>query len=295
MRWRFYLSMTALIGFSTMLLGTAGALGMLGGVGPEGGERGPGGEGVPPGGCGSPPPQPVVTSISPTSGAVGSSVVISGQHLDAPLIRVFLNGVNAQTTAVSDTAVTAIIPTGASTGHITVTVYGPQPACISPSIPTDADIFTVTTSRKHLLVPELCCNVVANSALKGRFGRLLVTFPAAAVPTATRIAVLKDGKEVQADYGSHSWELLSGTYDVTISGKRIPNVTVKAGHDTNVKVGVLRITAAKNMRAAVLEGGQEIAGGYGGELIGLPAGSFDVQMAGQTEKVTISEGKITDF
>lgn len=40
---------------------------------------------------------------------------------------------------------------------------------------------------------------------------------------------------------------------------------------------------------------QEIAGAYGDELIGLPAGTFDIQMAGQTEKVTISEGKITDF
>jgi hypothetical protein len=142
---------------------------------------------------------------------------------------------------------------------------------------------------------ESCCNVVANAALKGRLGRLVVAFPAAAVPTGTRIVVLKNGAEVQADYGSHSWELLSGTYEVTMSGKRILNVTVKAGHDTNVKVGVLRITGAKNMRAAVLEGGREIAGGYGGELIGLPAGSFDVQMAGQTERVTISEGKVTDF
>jgi hypothetical protein len=140
-----------------------------------------------------------------------------------------------------------------------------------------------------------CCDLVANAALKGRFGRLLVTFPAAAVPTGTRVAVLKDGKEVQAGHGSQSFELLSGTYQVTISGKTVSNVTVKAGHDTNLKVGVLRITGAKNMRAAVLEGSREIAAGYGGELIGLPAGLFDVQMAGQTEKVTISEGKITDF
>lgn len=148
---------------------------------------------------------------------------------------------------------------------------------------------------ESVVAAQGCCTTLANPALKGRIGRVVVTFPAGAVPKGTRVAVLRDGKEVQADYGSHSWELLSGTYDVIISGKKIPNVTVKAGHDTNVKVGVLRITGAKNMRAAVLEGGQEIAAGYGGELIGLPAGSFEVQMAGQTEKVTISEGKISDF
>jgi hypothetical protein len=140
-----------------------------------------------------------------------------------------------------------------------------------------------------------CCVILANASLKGRFGRLVVAYPAGAVPTNTRISVLKDDKEVQGDYGNHSFELLPGTYDLNISGKTVSNVTVKAGHDTNIKVGVLRITAAKNMRAAVLEGDREIAGGYGGELIGLPAGTFDVQMAGQTEKVTISDGKITDF
>jgi hypothetical protein len=140
-----------------------------------------------------------------------------------------------------------------------------------------------------------CCATVANANLKGRFGRLVVAYPSTAVPTGTRIAIFKGGQEVQADYGNHSFELLAGTYDVVISGKRVPNVTVKAGHDTKVKVGVLRITGAKNMRAALLEGGKEIAGAYGGELIGLPAGTFDVQMAGQTEQVMISEGKITDF
>jgi hypothetical protein len=140
-----------------------------------------------------------------------------------------------------------------------------------------------------------CCIAVSNPGLKGRFGRLIVTFPAAAMPKGTRVAVLKNGNEVQAGYGSQSWELLSGTYEIKISDKTVSNVMVKAGHDTNVKVGVLRISAGSGTRAAVLDSGKEIASGYGNQLIGLPAGSFDVQVAGQTEKVTISEGQITDF
>ncbi|WP_053378833.1 hypothetical protein [Nitrospira moscoviensis] len=137
--------------------------------------------------------------------------------------------------------------------------------------------------------------ILANSSLKGRFGRLVVAYPPAAVPTGTRIAVLKGGQEVQADYGNHEFDLLSGTYDVKIAGKTVPSVTVKAGHDTTIKVGVLRISRPKNVRAAVLEGGQEIAGGYGGELIGLPAGTFDVEVAGQKEQVTVRAGQVTDF
>lgn len=30
---------------------------------------------------------------------------------------------------------------------------------------------------------------------------------------------------VQSGYGNQSWELLSGTYEVSISGKRVGNVT----------------------------------------------------------------------
>jgi hypothetical protein len=146
----------------------------------------------------------------------------------------------------------------------------------------------------RLFAPS-CCLLLPNAALKGRFGRLVVAFPAPAVPKGTRVAVFKAGKEVQAGYGNQSWELLSGVYEVKISDKTVSNVTIKAGHDTNVKVGVLRISASKQTRAAVLEGGKEIAGGYGNQIIGLPIGSFEVSVAGQTEAVMITEGKITDF
>jgi hypothetical protein len=189
----------------------------------------------------------------------------------------------------TNTTKTVIIPAGATTGHITAVVFQPNCPFVS-STPTNADIFTV-----RLVSLSSCCDLVANAALKGRFGRLVVTFPAAAVPTGTRVAVLKDGKEVQAGHGSQSWQLLSGTYEVKIAGKTVSNVSVKAGHDTNVKVGVLRVSVGKGIRAAVLDGGKEIAGDYGNFIVGLPAGSFDVNVAGQTEKVTISEGKITDF
>jgi hypothetical protein len=140
-----------------------------------------------------------------------------------------------------------------------------------------------------------CCSVVANAALKGRLGRLVVAFPDGAVPKSTPVEVLKDGKKLQNGYGNQSWELLSGTYEVSISGKRLSNVTVKAGHDTTVKVGVLRVSAGKDTRVDVLDGGNKLTGGYGSQVIGLPLGSYDIQVAGQTERVTISEGNVTDF
>ena len=119
--------------------------------------------------------------------------------------------------------------------------------------------------------------------------------PDGALPKNTRVDVLKDGKVVQSGYGNQSWDLLSGAYEVTISGKRVPNVTVKAGHDTTVKVGVLRVSAGKDTKVDVLDAGNKLTSDYGDQVIGFPPGSFDIQVAGQTERVTISEGNVTDF
>jgi hypothetical protein len=60
-------------------------------------------------------------------------------------------------------------------------------------------------------------------------------------------------------------------------------------------VGVLRVAGEPSRRAAVLEQGRELAGGYGGQLIGLPIGTFDVQIAGRTTQLTVGEGEISDL
>ena len=109
------------------------------------------------------------------------------------------------------------------------------------------------------------------------------------------MVLLKDGKELQSGYGSQSWDVLPGTYEIAISGKSVPNVAVQPRYDTSVRVGVLRIAAGGQTRAAVLDGGKELTSGYGEQVIGLPIGSFALQIAGQTEPVTINEGQITDF
>ena len=108
---------------------------------------------------------------------------------------------------------------------------------------------------------EPCCSVVANAALKGQMGRVVVAFPDGAVPKKTRVDVLKNGKVVLSGYGNQSWELLPGTYEVSISGKRVSNVPVKAGHDTTVKIGVLRISAGKQTRVDVFDAGSKLTGG----------------------------------
>lgn len=63
---------------------------------------------------------PVISGFTPTTGVVGSSVVITGVNL-LGTTSVTFNGIAAAITFNSDTQITATVPVGATTGPITVT------------------------------------------------------------------------------------------------------------------------------------------------------------------------------
>jgi hypothetical protein len=132
--------------------------------------------------------------------------------------------------------------------------------------------------------------------MKGRLGRLIVTYPEGAVASA-RIDVSMGDKHAASGHGNQAFALLPGTYTVVISGKRVDNVTVQSGHDTKVKVGVLRVTAPGGTRMDVLDndGKTHLTAGHGNQQFGLPIGTVQVHIHGQSERVTIKDGQITDF
>ena len=73
-----------------------------------------------------------ITSIYPMGGAVGTAVTITGAGFGSTPSNstVAFDGVNASITSWSDTSIVAVVPTGASTGPVSVTVaantdYGP--------------------------------------------------------------------------------------------------------------------------------------------------------------------------
>ena len=66
---------------------------------------------------------PTITSFTPTSGKVGTSVVITGTNLTGTT-GVKFNGTSATFTANSATQVTATVPAGAGTGPISLTTPG---------------------------------------------------------------------------------------------------------------------------------------------------------------------------
>ena len=64
-------------------------------------------------------PPPVVTSFTPSTGPTGTSVVITGSDFQS-ITGVRFNNVNASYTVNSSTQITAVVPSGASTGVISV-------------------------------------------------------------------------------------------------------------------------------------------------------------------------------
>jgi hypothetical protein len=140
-----------------------------------------------------------------------------------------------------------------------------------------------------------CCNVVANAALR-RLGRVVVAYPE---KVEARIDVFRAGetKALATAYGDAAFDLLPGTYDVSISGKRVAGVTVQSGHDTQIKVGLLRVSASEGTRIDLADPSskERVSSAYGPQLFGLPIGEVGVEIAGQTENVVIEAGQVTEF
>ena len=71
----------------------------------------------------APPTTPTITTFSPTSGAVGNSVTITGTNFSSTLTSntVKFNGVTATLNSGTTTQLVAVVPSGATTGKLSVT------------------------------------------------------------------------------------------------------------------------------------------------------------------------------
>ena len=74
---------------------------------------------------------PVITSLRPSEGSVGTSVTISGYGFgdsQGPTSTVTFNGIPAKVATWSNTQIVVTVPTGATAGNVTVTVPGLLPS-----------------------------------------------------------------------------------------------------------------------------------------------------------------------
>ena len=81
------------------------------------------------------PPAPTISSFAPASGTAGTNVTIAGSNFTGTT-KVTFGGTTAAFTVVSDSALSATVPSGAATGLIAVTTPG--------GTATSANAFTVT-------------------------------------------------------------------------------------------------------------------------------------------------------
>lgn len=69
---------------------------------------------------------PVISSLTPNTGAVGSAIVIAGSNFgtSATNASVTFNGTKATISSISSTSIKTTVPSGATTGNVVVTVSG---------------------------------------------------------------------------------------------------------------------------------------------------------------------------
>src|SRR5262249_50438716 len=69
---------------------------------------------------------PSIIDVTPQEGPPGTQVTIHGEHFDSRIqnIDVHFNGLAARVISASTDSITAIVPFGATTGPITVTIFG---------------------------------------------------------------------------------------------------------------------------------------------------------------------------
>src|SRR4029450_4176338 len=99
---------------------------------------------------------PTITSFSPTSGPVGATVTINGTNFTGAT-SVKFNGVSATFIVNSATKITATVPTGATTGTVSVTTPG--------GTATSTSDFTVTTARLRSITLSLRRHLVARGVV----------------------------------------------------------------------------------------------------------------------------------
>jgi endonuclease G len=90
-------------------------------------------------------PVPGITNVSPASGSIGSSVLIKGTNFGGVAL-VWFNGTNAAFTLNSSNQITATVPTGATTGPISVIAPG--------GLAVSAGSFTVMVVNPPAVAPS---------------------------------------------------------------------------------------------------------------------------------------------
>jgi hypothetical protein len=210
-------------------------------------------------------PAPTISGFSPGSGPVGTSVTITGSNLTGASSVRFFNNVSASFTVDSDTQITAAVPSGATTGPISVTTLGgtatsstnftvsasaPTISGISPSFGPEGTSVTITGS--HLTgasAVSFLNNVPASFTVDSdtqistmvptgaATGPISVTAPGGSVSSSTFTVTTSSGSaisEVQRAFTSAGSSSISASFGLTpAQGDLLVAVPINASSGTS--------------------------------------------------------------
>ncbi|HLQ38594.1 MAG TPA: hypothetical protein VK348_12375, partial [Planctomycetota bacterium] len=147
------------------------------------------------------------------------------------------------------------------------------------------------------LAPQL--ERVPNAELKGRTGRLLITYPQDA-QVHDEVSVYAAGeaeKYLTYGHGPFTTELIPGRYAIVINKTRCEGIAITQRTDTRVPMGVLRLKVGAGTEWQVFAPGSKEYATYGkGQRdVGLPAGEYEIEINQQRERVTIKAGAVFEY
>src|SRR3984893_6572822 len=151
---------------------------------------------------------PTITSLSPTSGVVGSSVTITGTNFGSTqggTSTVKFNGTAATPTSWSATSIVAPVPTGAGTGNVVVAVGGAASNGVS---------FTVTPDTTP---PVVTITAPANGATVS--GTISLTATASDPDSPVSFV------QFQVDGANRGGQLSSAPYSLSLDTTTLTNAT----------------------------------------------------------------------
>jgi endonuclease G len=187
-------------------------------------------------------PPPVITGFSPTNGATGTNVVISGTNFSSAS-EVTFNGVSATYNVNSAVQITATVPGNATSGQLSVTTPG--------GTAISANSFTVTGSAPDLtLTATHAANFTQGDT--GDSYTIVVTNigTAASASTITVTDALPAGLTATAISGT-GWTANLGTLtctrsDALVSGASFPPITITVNVASNAPASVTNFTAVSD-------------------------------------------------
>ncbi len=161
-------------------------------------------------------PTPSITSLSPSSGTVGTSITITGTGFGTTqgASTVTFNGTIASTvTSWSATSIVAPVPAGATTGYVVVTAGGSA---------SNGQYFTITSALNITSISPASGNIGAFVTISGSgFGATQGTSTVQLSGTSVPVASWSNANIVSSvPSGS-----VSGPFSVTVSGQTVTSAT----------------------------------------------------------------------